>query len=180
MDNDNVENGSSNISLPQSDSLPQDTLLQIAFRNRWLILSITVLFLFGGLLYLSKATPIYTSTSRLYVEQTGPKIINEYEGVMAQSNNYLYTQAELIKSSPIAADVVDNAQIKQLRTFGSVDNLVMFLKWGLDISVGKKNDIISVSFNSPYPEEAAQIVNAVVDSYVRYQSSANEAPSPKC
>jgi capsular exopolysaccharide synthesis family protein len=170
MDN-NIENGISNPSLPQSDSLPQDTLLQIAFRNRWIILSSAVLFLSAGLLYLSKATPIYTSTSQLYVEQTGPKIINEYEGVMTQSKNYLYTQAELIKSSPIVADVVDSAQIKQFRTFGSVDNLVMFLKRYLDISVGKKDDIISVSFNSPYPEEAAQIVNAVVDSYIRYQST---------
>jgi capsular exopolysaccharide synthesis family protein len=170
MDN-NLENGISNPSLPQSDSLPQDTLLQIAFRNRWIILSNTILFLVAGLLYLSKATPIYTSTSRLYVEQTGPKIINEYEGVMTQSKNYLYTQAELIKSSPIVADVVDNTPVKQFRTFGSVDNLVMFLKRGLDISIGRKDDIISVSFNSPYPEEAAQIVNAVVDSYVRYQST---------
>jgi capsular exopolysaccharide synthesis family protein len=170
MDN-NIENGSSNPSLPQSDSLPQDALLQIAFRNRWIILSSTIFFLAVGLLYLSKATPIYTSTSRIYVEQTGPKIINEYEGVMTQSKNYLYTQAELIKSSPIVADAVDNAGIKQFRTFGSTDNLVMFLKRNLDIGVGRKDDIISISFNSPYPEEAAQIVNTVVDSYVKYQST---------
>jgi len=169
MDN-NIENGSSNPSLPHSDSLPQDALLQIAFRNRWIILLSTVLFLAVGLFYLSKATPIYTSTSRVYVEQTGPKIINEYEGLMTQSKNYLYTQAELIKSSPIVADVVDNTPVKHFRTFGSVDNLVMFLKQNLDISVGKKDDIISVSFNSPYPEEAAQIVNTVVDSYVSYHS----------
>jgi capsular exopolysaccharide synthesis family protein len=169
MDN-NIENGSSNPSLPHSDSLPQDALLQIAFRNRWIILLSTVSFLAVGLLYLSKATPIYTSTSRVYVEQTGPKIINEYEGLMTQSKNYLYTQAELIKSSPIVADVVDNTPVKHFRTFGSVDNLVMFLKQNLDISVGKKDDIISVSFNSPYPEEAAQIVNTVVDSYVSYHS----------
>src|SRR2546429_295233 len=36
---------------------------------------------------------------------------------------------------------------------------------------GKKDDIISVSLGSPYPQGAADFVNAVVDSYVTYQST---------
>jgi capsular exopolysaccharide synthesis family protein len=175
MENNGTANGSSNIVLPQGEGLPQDALLKVVFRNRWIILSSILLFSVAGLLYISKATPIFKSTSRLYVEQTGPKIINEYEGVMTQSKNYLYTQAELIKSSPIVADVIENSQIKQFRTVDAVDNLVMFLKHNIDVSIGKKDDIISVSFDSPYPNEAAQIVNAVVDSYIQYHSTRKQS-----
>lgn len=166
-----METGNLNLPAPSYNGLSQEGLLEIAIRHRWVILSTVMLFLIGMFLYLWKATPIYTSTSRLYVEQTGPKIINEYEGLMTRSKNYLYTQSELIKSTPIIADVVENTQIKQFKTFDDVDNLVVRIKKALDVTVGKKDDIIAVSFDSPYPAEAAQLVNSVVESYIRYHST---------
>jgi len=44
-------------------------------------------------------------------------------------------------------------------------------KKGLDVSVGKKDDIISISSDSPSPVEAAQLVNAIVDSYITYHAT---------
>jgi succinoglycan biosynthesis transport protein ExoP len=169
--NQAIENGNINLTPPPGKELSQESFLAIALRHRWIILSTTLLFLIVGLLYLLKATPIYTSTARLYVEQTGPKIISEYEGVMTQSKNYLYTQSELIKSTPIIIGIADDAQMNQLRTFSEVDNLVAYLKKILNITVGKKDDIIAVSLNSPYPSEAAQIVNALVESYIEYHAT---------
>lgn len=153
--NQTIENGSLNLTPPPGKELSQESFLAIALRHRWVILSTTILFLVVGLFYLLKATPIYTSTVRLYVEQTGPKIISEYEGGMTQSKNYLYTQAELIKSTPIVVSVADDAQMKRLRTFAHVDNLVAYLKNTLNVTIGRKDDIIAVSFDSPYPAEAA-------------------------
>lgn len=169
--NQTIENGSLNLTPPPGKELSQKSFLVIALRHRWVILSTTILFLVVGLFYLLKATPIYTSTARLYVEQTGPKIISEYEGVMTQSKNYLYTQAELIKSTPIVVSVADDAQMKRLRTFAHVDNLVAYLKNTLNVTVGRKDDTIAVSFDSPYPAEAAQIVNTLVDSYIEYHAT---------
>jgi capsular exopolysaccharide synthesis family protein len=171
MNNTIAKNGTINSSLPQSNFHSDIGLLQIALRHRWIILPTVLLFLAAAFIYLSKATPIYTSTSRLYVEQTGPKIITDYEGVMTQAKNYLYTQCELIKSSPIITKVVDNEQIKHFNTFAGIDNLSGYVRNNLDVSVGKKDDLLSVSFDSPYPAEAAQIVNALVDSYVDYYTS---------
>jgi len=115
--NNTVETESLNLTLPQGSDLPREGLLQVALCHRWIILLTVISFLVAAFLYLLKATPIYTSMSRLYVEQSGPKIISEYEGVMTQSKNYLYTQAKLIKSTPIIAKVVDDAQIRRLRHF---------------------------------------------------------------
>jgi len=155
----------------QDNELSIEGLLQIALRQRWVILGSTILALVFAFLYILKATPIYRSTSRVYVEQTGPKIINEYEGVMTASMNYLYTQAELIKSTPIVADVVNNTPLRQFKTFANVDNQVAYIKNNLQVNIGKRDDIIAVSFDCPYPAEAAQLVNATVDSYVRYHST---------
>jgi len=58
---------------------------------------------------------------------------------------------------------------------GVIDNRVLFLKKNLSVSVGSKDDIIAVSFDSPYPKDAAQIVNAVVGSYIEYHASKKQS-----
>jgi len=171
MDNNKFEKGSSNLAFPQGSILPQDSFLQIILRHRWTILVTTIFSLVVTFLYLLKATPIYTSLSRVYVEQSGPKIMNEYEGLMTRSGNYLYTQGELLMSTSVLGDAVDDAEMRRLKTFANADNLVAYVRANMNVSVGRKDDIIAVSFDSPYPIEAAQIVNAVVASYVKYHST---------
>ena len=179
MESNKVENGSLNLALPQGDVLLQEGFLQILLRHRWTILITTILCLLVAFLYILKATPIYTSTSRLYVEQTGPRIMNEYEGVMTRSSNYLYTQGELMKSTPIVVEVADDTRIRNFRTFTNIDNVAAFIKGNLIVNVGRKDDIVAVSFESPYPVEAAEIVNAVVQSYINYHSTSKQTTANK-
>ena len=164
-------------------------------RRKLSVLIVTVIFIAAAILYISKAVPTYTSTSRLYVEQTGPKVITAYEGIMTQSKNYLYTQGELIKSTPILSQVVQRSDVKKMETLkekpltvaekiktqlglaepmidmGEIDNLVVYLKKLIDVKIGIKDDIISVSCESEYREEAAKLINAIVESYVNYQAT---------
>lgn len=149
-----------------------ESLFQIVWRHAWIVLGSTVLALVAGFMYLAKVTPTYTSTSRIYVEQSGPRIMNEMEwGVMTGSNNYLYTQMELMKATDILAEALQILDPRRLQTFANVDNYQALLKNTLRASVGRQNDIISVSFESPYPKEAAQIVNAVVEAYHNYHDA---------
>ena len=167
-----VGENSSRMEMPPAAGLMSESLVQIIWRSRWIVLLATVAAIGAAFVYITKATPIYTSTSRVYVEQSGPKIITEMEeGFMTRSKNYLYTQAELLKSTPILAAVLDVPGVRQMKTFAGVDNHIAYLKKTLDARVGKKDDIISVSLNSPYPAEAAQVVNAVVDSYITYHAT---------
>ena len=171
MNNKMIANENSNMRFEQGETVPQESLLHIILWHRWTIFLTVIVFLAIAVIYLTRAIPIYTSQSRIYVEQSGPRIINEYEGIMTRSNNYLYTQGELIKSTPIVGEVANNDQIKRLKTFNKVDNIVGCLKNNIMVDIGMKDDIITVSYESPYPEEAAQIVNTTVESYVDYQSS---------
>ncbi|MFC1738352.1 polysaccharide biosynthesis tyrosine autokinase [Planctomycetota bacterium] len=166
------ESGNINI-IPATDKTGRkDSFLEIALRHRWIILSTTILFLVAAFIYLLRATPIYTSASRLYVEQRGPKIISDYEGIVPRSKNYLYTQCEMMKSTPIVSDAIeDDAQISSFKTFSNIDNVVAYTKKSLDVSVGQRDDIITVSFDSAYPQEAALIVNTVVNSYIEYHAT---------
>ncbi|MHC4109456.1 MAG: GumC family protein [Planctomycetota bacterium] len=173
-----VEEGNLPGEVPQDVTTLSESLVQIIWRRRWIVFLSTVVVLAAAFVYIVKATPIYTSTSRIYVEQSGPKIISETEGVMTQSKNYLYTQAELLKSTPVLSSALEKSGIRGLKIFQEIDNLIVFLKKkGLKVSVGKKDDIISVSSNSPVPVEAAKLINAIVDSYVTYHASRKRSTS---
>ena len=149
---------------------PQERLLQVVWRRHWVVLIAVVVCLGGGFGYLQKATPIFSSTARLYVEQSGPGIMTEQD-VFTQSKNYLYTQCALLGSTPILAAVIENPEIARLNVFANVDNPIGFLKKMVQAFVGKKDDIISVTFEAADPTEAAQVVNAVVDSYITYHAA---------
>jgi succinoglycan biosynthesis transport protein ExoP len=155
--------------------VPED-LVQIIWRSRWIVLLTIAVALGAGLTYITLATPIYTSTARIYVQQSGPKILTEAEGVMTQSKNYLYTQAELMKSTPILSSALERTDIKEFKIFHNIDNPIDYLKKkGLSVTVGKKDDIIDISSDSPDPDQAARLVNAVVDSYRSYHATSKRS-----
>ncbi|RPJ24048.1 MAG: hypothetical protein EHM35_16695, partial [Planctomycetaceae bacterium] len=146
-----------------------ESMLEVLWHRRWTVLLTGILALGGAIAYLQRATPLYTSTSRVYVEQTGPKVFDKDEqGVMTRSTNYLFTQAELLQSTAILSEVLKTLDAEQIRTLANVSNPMLVLRRGLMTAVGRKDDLISISFKSPYPDEAAHVVNTVVDSYITF------------
>jgi capsular exopolysaccharide synthesis family protein len=144
-----------------------ETLRQIFWRHLWIVLLPIVLALSIGLIYQLRATPQYTSRSRLYVEQTGPTILErDASGVTTRWDSYLYTQAELLRSTEILSTAIKSPEMADLRSFAGIDSPISTLRRGLVVEVGKKDDIINVSFTCAHPQEAATIVNTVVDAYI--------------
>ena len=144
-----------------------ESLFEILWRRRWTVVLATVVAMVAGLVYLQRATPQYRSTSRLYVEQAGPQVWEkDASGVVTRWSNYLYTQAELIKQTGTLSAALALPGMNNLQTFATVNNPVTYLRRKLDVVVGKKDEIIDVSFTSPYPDEAAHLVNSVVDAYI--------------
>ena len=182
-----IKNNSRQMIQPEGDhytewkralGLPQESLLSVIWRQRWILLTCMLAAMILATIYLFRANPIYVSVSRLYVEQTGPKIMSELEdGVMTRSKNYLFTQAELLRATPILSAALERCQSQQMSTFHNIDNPIGYLKETLETSVGKKDDILQVVMKSPYPLEAAQIVNAVVDAYVTFHTSRKRSTS---
>ncbi|HUV65925.1 MAG TPA: polysaccharide biosynthesis tyrosine autokinase [Sedimentisphaerales bacterium] len=160
---------------PPVGLVPND-LFEVLWRYRWLVLLTTAAALAAGLIYVTVATPMYTSTSKLYIEQNGPRILTEADGLTTPSKNCLYTQATLFTSTPILTAAVEKPGIRELKIFQEVDNPIIWLKdKGLRVSVGKTDDIISVSSDSPDPAQAALLVNAVVEAYRAYHAASSRS-----
>jgi polysaccharide biosynthesis transport protein len=166
-----AESSASAVDPQTTQSSDPDTLLLVMWRNYKIIIGCTILTVAAGFLYLAKAVPIFASTARIYVEQSGPKIMGELEeGFMTGNKNYLHTQAELLKSSPILLEALKKCDAGRMPTFAHADNPLSFLQHEISANVGRKDDIIAVSFKSPYPLEAAHVVNTVIDSYVTFHA----------
>jgi polysaccharide biosynthesis transport protein len=145
-------------------------VLRILRARWWLVLSCVAVAMAAAVVYLSLAARIYTSTAMIHVEQNMPNVVLDGVDHSTRFDNYLYTQAELMKTTPILGEVAKHPSVRDCRTLRGTGDPVPVLQSLLDCVVGKKNDIISVSFSSPYPDEAAQLLNLVVHAYLDYHS----------
>ena len=155
--------------LPALESIEglSESVLEILWRRRWIVLAASVLAVAGGFVYLQRATPLYTSTCRIHVEQAGPQVFErDNSGVITRWDNYLYTQAERIKSTDILSAALKAPGMANLKALANVSNPIEEVRRKLEVIVGRKDEIINVSFMSPDPEEAAHIVNTIVDAYI--------------
>jgi uncharacterized protein involved in exopolysaccharide biosynthesis len=152
------------------DSLLEN-LHQILWRRLRIVLLPAVLALLIGWVYLLRATPLYPSTSRIYVEQMGPPILERNaSGTITRWDSYLYAQAELLQSTEILSAALKSPALADLPSFAQAQSSIGALRRGLEVEVGKRDDIINVSFTTAYPEEAAGVVRAVVDAYIDAQN----------
>ena len=152
---------------------PDDSLPQVVWRRRrWLVGSVAVA-LAAGAVYLGVTPRVHTAVAKLHIAQANPNAVNERDRTSADDREdpkYLYTQREVIESSPVLLRALQAPGMENMALLRGVPNRVSFLKQKLDVSVGEKNDVLSIAIGAPSPEEAKRIVDAVGESYQAYQS----------
>jgi polysaccharide biosynthesis transport protein len=150
-------------------------LVKIAWRGRWIMFVCLVLALAIGFVYIQAVAPIYTSTAKVYLDYSSlPRLGSNETGRIPRTERYLSTQADVLASWDILAKGLSASGMQQLRTFSNTDDRVGYVRRKIRVSVGRRDDVISVSFDSRYAAEAAQIVNAVVESYLEDRSDKTE------
>jgi succinoglycan biosynthesis transport protein ExoP len=164
---------------PRPSSAPTNVralarLARGAWRQWWVLAGAMIAAIIIAGIYLLAAPRVYTSTARLYVEPGSLKaaVVGLGPGARAGSisPNFLNTQSQLIRSTPVLALALAKPGVDSMRTFDGVKNALTDLRQRLSVNVGANDDILSVSFDSRYAEEAADVVNAVTDAYVAYTS----------
>ena len=159
-------------------STAPESLAKVVWRGRWIMLICLVLALTAGFVHIETATPIYTSTARLYLDYVGIPIVQSYgAGRMPLADRYLETQAEVLVSRPILEPLMESPDMQGLQTFANIAVRVAYVRRNIRVEVGRRNEIVSVSFDSPYAVEAAQIVNDVVDAYMDSRSDHEQRSS---
>ncbi len=155
-----------------------DSLLVVLWRGRGVLLLCLLAVIAAGTAYIQIAPPIYRSTAKLYLDYAGIRLSNPYDpGSRPQTDKYLSTQVELIKSRTILASALDSLKYRRLHTFAAADAPATYLYKNMTVEIGKKDEVISLSLRSPYADEAAEIVNRVVDTYMEYRSQHEQQSS---
>jgi len=151
--------------------------LMMIWRRKGILLAVTLICVAAaGVKYLF-STQVFRSEAKLFVQANSAKAPLEV-GTQASGNSaqatLLHAQCELIKSNTILASALASPEIENLKTFNSGARF-QYVKENLNATVGKDNDIITVSFDSPYPKEAQAILSAVVDAYTGYYGKEKRA-----
>lgn len=144
-------------------------LFRLLWRRKWSFAFVVALSMGVCFVYLRRATPLYQSSARLCLEPGSRGILGEGD-VTAQPANYLTIQSELLRSPAILSEALARSSPSQLVALKSCAKPLTALRNGLKVDVDKSDDSIGVGYSSPSPEEAALVVNNVVDSYVEYQT----------
>ncbi len=152
-------------------------LLEVLWRRRWCTVVATLICLMGGVIYLRVSTPVYLSAAKVSIEQNAPTVLDDNRQLLPPDDAFLYAQAEVMTSAAVLSHALDAVHWQSLKTFAKVTDPIDWLQHGksLNVDVGKKDDVVTIAMESPYPDEAAAIVNAIVDSYLLKQSNQKRA-----
>ena len=116
-------------------------------------------------------TPRYAATSRLLVESGGVNLTaiqGAYDPTRASltQRDIIQTQVQLIKSTPVMEDVLQQGFLAQSKDFRESKDPVRRLAELIKVTPARSGYVLDVSVERENPAEAAQIVNAVVSAYL--------------
>ncbi|MGF2037681.1 MAG: GumC family protein [Nostoc sp. CmiVER01] len=149
-------------------------------KRRWLLIAIIIASVFGitGLVTFTQK-PIYEAEGKLlFNKQSG---ISSLTGVSEQLgqlsgvtnlSNPLETEAEIIRSNPIAQKTIAELQLKD--KLGEPLEIETFLG-KLKIKSVRGTDILQLSYRSNSPEEATTVINKLMNNYVQNNIRANRS-----
>src|SRR5580658_4766958 len=140
-------------------------ILTIVWRQRWLIATCLIASIIGSFFYLEHATPIYSSSAVVYIQQSVPKAINDQLSEEdTVPGGYLYTQCQVITSTANLSSAAQLPIVAHAHVLEGMTDPVGFLKGTVTAEPGKQANLATVSMESTDPQDAADIVNGVVQS----------------
>jgi polysaccharide biosynthesis transport protein len=154
--------------------------LAVVLRQKWRILGFVLLSTLGLYLYASRQTPVYEATAVIEVDRQAPAGILGPESGQALGNDdsdqFLATQAELIKSDAVVRPVAEKFDLlnKERELAGqhpddehrTTEAPVVLTH--LAVTRGIDTFILRISYRSFDRQLAADVANAVAESYLKH------------
>jgi len=161
-----------------SSGKPEQPIAGVLWRHRKLVGQCVLAMLAIAGIYLLFARSSYTSTAEVYINQVqGHGVIGQTPSDLERSDDYLNTQCELMTSTPILALALAEDGIGGMDTLRGVADPIDYLQKNITAEVGKKSELIYVSLEAHNAVDAANLVNAVVQAYVTYQTKMQHSTS---
>ncbi|MDQ5770673.1 polysaccharide biosynthesis tyrosine autokinase [Thiothrix subterranea] len=170
----------------KSDTLNLREFGRTLVRRKRMILLIIAITLLLTLLFTLFSKPLYRATATLHIERESSKVVDfdttRGSDDIRDTRDFYQTQFELIRSRGLATQVIKDlnlaeelsstsliGQIKAQFSQPSTDNpnaaLEDLFLDNLSIEPVKNSRLVAVSYVSPDPVQAAEIANAVVDTF---------------
>ncbi|MES1261526.1 MAG: GNVR domain-containing protein, partial [Acidobacteriota bacterium] len=161
----------------ESSALPIAHYLWMLSRHKWRLLAFIAIAVASTIVISSRLTPYYQSTATIDVDRMAPNAVIGQESLAARATSandsdiFLSTQVSLIKSDSVLRPVVQRLKIKtttdkpgQLKDpLG--DEAPIVLKY-LTITRPPKTYLLQISYRDPDRAFAAEVANAIANSYI--------------
>lgn len=164
---------------PESEQsqTPLSHYLWVLRRRKWPLLLFVVFAVAGAIIVSSRMTPYYESTATVDVDRMIPTAVIGQESTtrassMNDSDFFLSTQVKLIESDSVLRPV---AQKLHIQLSGRPEAPVRLPYLG--VTRPAKTYLLQISYRSPNPQFAADVANAIAESYkthsyeIRFQAA---------
>lgn len=164
--------------MENSFDLKTDRYWQIV-KRRWLAALTTFVTVSTlGIITTANKTDLYEAEAKLQFQQINPissipenSEELEYLPTVAEKNNYLDTEAEVIRSTPVVRQTLDELLLK-----GSEDKplKVKDFRSKLNVTEITSTDILKITYQHFNPQLAKEAVNTLVDNYIENNIATNK------
>jgi capsular exopolysaccharide synthesis family protein len=110
--------------------------------------------------------PKYESTALLMIENAAPYIAFSSQDQGGQSERYVQTQLELLRSAVVLEPVLGRPEIAAMKDLDGVPDRVKYLREHLTIKQVGRSELYNITYASPSAQNAANLVNAVAAEYL--------------
>ncbi len=154
----------------QPEAAPSPISIRVALRGArrywWLLLALWTVGSAGlGLVVYMNVKPSYRATSLLRVDPSGQDLYN-IRAPGESLDGFLQTQVQLITSPNVLTAAGTNPRAAVLEKIQTAGDVVLELRKAIQVAILPGTYLIEVSMYSPSANEAATLVNAVVDAFI--------------
>ena len=160
---------------PVQSALPLAHYLWVLKRNRWRLLAFTIFCVVATLLVSLRTTPIYQAVATVDIDrQTAPGIIGQEATRIGprDADQYLATQIKLVQSDAVLRPVAEKYGLRKSKKAQKDPEMAARVSAApvslADLKVARPPNtyLLLISYRSIDPKQAADVANAVAQSYI--------------
>jgi uncharacterized protein involved in exopolysaccharide biosynthesis len=144
---------------------------RIVRKHRWLVAGLFLTSVLSMTIWSFAQTPVYQASVTVLIEPEPPKVLNiqDVTPIGSPTQEYYRTQYELMTSRPIVEKVIETLNLKQrMPELARSADPVRSLQNAIVVEPRRNTRLVSVKFEHPHPQLAAEVTNALARQYVKH------------
>jgi capsular exopolysaccharide synthesis family protein len=115
--------------------------------------------------------PQYEASALLMIEDVNPFVAFSSRDTGNQSQRYVQTQLELLRSPVVLEPVLGRSEIASMSELMDQEDRVAFLRDQVSIKQVGQSELYDITYRSASPQDASNVVNAVVAEYININTN---------